>query len=75
FAAGVIGVGFLAVPVMTTGAAFDLAQAMDWKHGMSIRPQEAPGFYLATGAFTLIGVILNFFGFNPMQALVWAGIV
>ncbi|MEI9405354.1 divalent metal cation transporter [Mesorhizobium argentiipisi] len=35
FAAGVIGVGFLAVPIMTTGAAFDLAQAMGWKHGMN----------------------------------------
>ncbi|UCI09630.1 Nramp family divalent metal transporter [Mesorhizobium sp. B1-1-8] len=75
FAAGVIGVGFLAVPVMTTGAAFDVAQAMGWKNGMSAKPLEAPGFYLATGAFTLIGVTLNFFGFNPMQALVWAGIV
>jgi Mn2+/Fe2+ NRAMP family transporter len=75
FAAGVIGVGFLAVPVMTTGAAFDLAQAMGWKNGMDTKPRDAPGFYLATGAFTLIGVALNFFGFNPMRALVWAGIV
>ncbi|AZO08383.1 divalent metal cation transporter [Mesorhizobium sp. M3A.F.Ca.ET.080.04.2.1] len=75
FAAGVIGVGFLAVPVMTTGAAFDLAQALGWKHGMSAKPREAPGFYLATAAFTLIAVGLNFLGFNPMRALVWSGIV
>ncbi|CDX20037.1 Natural resistance-associated macrophage protein [Mesorhizobium plurifarium] len=75
FAAGVIGVGFLAVPVMTTGGAFDLAQAMGWKNGMDAKPRDAPGFYLATGAFTLIAVGLNFFGFNPMRALVWAGIV
>ncbi|WFP62187.1 Nramp family divalent metal transporter [Mesorhizobium sp. WSM4904] len=75
FAAGLIGVGFLAVPVMTTGAAFDLAQTMGWKHGMNAKPQDAAGFYLATGAFTLIAVGLNFFGFNPMQALIWAGTV
>ncbi|MBZ9846927.1 Nramp family divalent metal transporter [Mesorhizobium sp. CA14] len=75
FAAGVIGVGFLAVPIMTTGAAFDLAQAMGWKHGMNAKPQDAPGFYLATGATTLVAVGLNFLGFNPMRALVWAGIV
>ncbi|CDX22628.1 hypothetical protein MPLB_2410103 [Mesorhizobium sp. ORS 3324] len=30
FAAGV-GVGFLPVPVMTTGGAFDLARAMNWR--------------------------------------------
>ncbi|TJW87540.1 MAG: divalent metal cation transporter, partial [Mesorhizobium sp.] len=34
FAAGVIGVGFLAVPVMTTGAAYDLAQAVGWEHSL-----------------------------------------
>ncbi|MGX7877472.1 NRAMP family divalent metal transporter [Mesorhizobium sp. ORM6] len=75
FAAGVIGVGFLAVPVMTTGAAFDLAQAKGWNHGMNAEPQKAPAFYLATGVFTLIAVALNFLSLNPMHALVWAGIV
>jgi Mn2+/Fe2+ NRAMP family transporter len=34
FALGVIGVGFLAVPVMTTGAAYDLSQVMGWKHSL-----------------------------------------
>ncbi|RWQ40708.1 MAG: divalent metal cation transporter [Mesorhizobium sp.] len=75
FAAGVIGVGFLAVPVMTTGAAFDLAQAMGWKHGMNDKPRQAPKFYIATGVITLLAVGLNFIGFNPMKALVWSGIV
>src|SRR5215204_5526866 len=32
FALGVIGVGFLAVPIMTTGAAYDLCQVLGWKH-------------------------------------------
>lgn len=75
FAAGVIGVGFLAVPVMTTGAAFDLAQVMGWKHGMNDKPHQAPKFYIATGVITLLAVGLNFMGFNPMKALVWSGIV
>src|SRR5204863_6469060 len=30
FALGVVGVGFLAVPVMTTGAAYDLCQSIGW---------------------------------------------
>ncbi len=34
FAAGIIAVGFLAVPVMTTGAAYDLCQVLGWKHGL-----------------------------------------
>ena len=75
FALGVIGVGFLAVPVMTTGAAYDLCQSVGWKHGLYRKPAEAKKFYGAVAIFTLIAIALNFFGVNPMKALVFAGIV
>jgi len=75
FALGVIGVGFLAVPVMTTGAAYDLCQSVGWKHGLYRKPAEAKKFYGAVAIFTLIAIALNFFGVNPMRALVFAGIV
>lgn len=75
FALGVIGVGFLAVPVMTTGAAYDLCQSVGWKHGLYRKPAEAKKFYVAIAVFTLISIALNFFGINPMKALVLAGIV
>jgi Mn2+/Fe2+ NRAMP family transporter len=75
FALGVIGVGFLAVPVMTTGAAYDLAQVCGWKHSLHAKAREAKLFYAAIGGFTLVGAGLNFLGLNPMRALVWAGVV
>jgi Mn2+/Fe2+ NRAMP family transporter len=75
FATGVIAVGFLAVPVMTVGAAYDLSQALGWRHGLATKPREAKGFYAAITGFTLAAVVMNFFGLNPMKALVWAGIV
>jgi Mn2+/Fe2+ NRAMP family transporter len=75
FALGVIGVGFLAVPVMTTGAAYDLCQSAGWKHGLYRTPAEAKKFYAAIAIFTLMAIGLNFFGINPMKALVFAGIV
>lgn len=75
FALGVIGVGFLAVPVMTTGAAYDLCQSVGWRHGLYRKPAEAKKFYLAIAVFTFIAIGINFFGINPMKALVWAGIV
>ncbi len=75
FTLGVIGVGFLAVPIMTTGAAYDLSQACGWKHGLDMKPREGKAFYLAIGLFTAAAVALNFFGVNPMKALVWSGIV
>ena len=75
FALGVIGVGFLAVPVMTTGAAYDLCQVMGWKHSLHAKPSEAKRFYVTIGVFTAIAMGLNFLGFNPMKALVYSGIV
>jgi Mn2+/Fe2+ NRAMP family transporter len=75
FAAGVVAVGFLAVPIMTTGAAYDLAQTVGWSHGLNKRPKEAKLFYLAIVVISAIAAALNFIGVNPMKALVWAGIV
>jgi len=75
FALGIIAVGFLAVPVMTTGAAYDLAQTLGWKSSLHAAPREAKAFYALIAGFTLIAVLLNGLGFNPMRALVYAGIV
>jgi NRAMP (natural resistance-associated macrophage protein)-like metal ion transporter len=75
FAAGIISVGFLAVPVMTTGAAYDIAQSMGWKGSLNATAKEAPKFYVAIGVVTMIAVGMNFLNFNPMEALVWSGIV
>lgn len=75
FALGVVGVGFLAVPVMTAGAAYDLAQAIGRPSSLHAKPREAPLFYATITVVTLCAVGLNFLGVNPMRALVWSGIV
>jgi NRAMP (natural resistance-associated macrophage protein)-like metal ion transporter len=75
FALGIIGVGMLAVPVMTTGAAYDVCQAAGARTGLSLKPGEAKLFYFAITVFTLAAMVLNFLGINPMHALVVAGIV
>jgi Mn2+/Fe2+ NRAMP family transporter len=75
FALGVIGVGLLAVPVMTSGAAYDVCQTLGWRSGLNEQPAHARRFYIATGAFTALAAGINFLGFNPMKMLVTAGIV
>jgi Mn2+/Fe2+ NRAMP family transporter len=60
---------------MTTGAAYDLAQAVGWRHGLHAKARQAKKFYAAISAFTAVAVALNFLGFNPMKALAWSGIV
>jgi Mn2+/Fe2+ NRAMP family transporter len=75
FILGIVGVGFLAVPVMTTGAAYDIAQALGWRHGLGAKAREAVKFYVTIGLVTTVAIGLNFLGFNPMRALVLSGIV
>src|SRR3954464_537201 len=75
FALGVVGVGFLAVPVMTTGAAYDLSQSLGWHNTLGAKPSEAGKFYGSIVGMTVIAVAINFLGFNPMKLLVWSGIV
>jgi len=75
FAAGIVSVGFLAVPVMTTGAAYDLAQSFGIKGSLNATARQAPLFYIIIGVVTAVAVAMNFLGFNPMKALVWSGIV
>jgi NRAMP (natural resistance-associated macrophage protein)-like metal ion transporter len=75
FAVGIIGVGFLAVPVMTTGAAYDAAQTFKWKAGLHRKAGHANEFHLAILVFTVAAVAMNFLNLNPMKVLVWAGII
>jgi NRAMP (natural resistance-associated macrophage protein)-like metal ion transporter len=75
FVAGIVGVGFLAVPVMTTGAAYDVVQGLGREASLHDHPSENKLFYLIIFLVTALAVALNFLGFNPMRALVWSGIV
>ena len=75
FALGIIAVGFLAVPIMTTGAAYDLCQVMGWKSSLHAKPEDGKKFYGLIIGFTVLAIGMNFLGFNPMKALVYSGIV
>src|SRR5438270_2822357 len=75
FSIGVFSVGFLAVPVMTAGAAYDLCQAFGWKHGLHFPPAKVKKFNASIAVFTVLAMVLNFLGINPMKALVWSSIV
>ena len=75
FTVGIIGVGFLAVPVMTTGAAYDVCQTFGWISGLHHKPGYAKRFYGAIVVFSLCALTMNFIGIPPMRALVLAGMV
>ena len=75
FTLGIVGVGFLAIPIMTTGAAYDVCQSLGRRNGLHLRLSEGRTFYLTIAGVMAAAAAMNFFGFNPMKALVFAGIV
>lgn len=75
FAAGIIGTGLLAVPVLAGSAAYAVGEALRWPVGLGRRPHEAKAFYAVVALATAVGVGLNFTDLDPIRALVWAAVV
>lgn len=69
FALGIIGTGLLAVPILSASASYALSEALRWKNGLYNKLHEAHGFYGAITIATLIGLLINFVGVNPIKAL------
>jgi NRAMP (natural resistance-associated macrophage protein)-like metal ion transporter len=75
FAAGIVGTGLLAVPVLAGSAAYAVAESRRWPIGLGLTLAEARGFYSILAAATLIGVALDFSGVDPIKALLWSAVV
>lgn len=74
FAVGIIGLGLLGIPVLAGSAAYALAEAMNWREGLSKRLGEAKGFYGVIIVSTLVGLAMNFIGIDPIKALVFTAV-
>jgi len=75
FSLGVIGLGLLAIPVLSGSAAYAVAETFDWNSGLNLKLKKAHGFYGVITIATLIGLIINFIGINPVKALVYAAVL
>jgi len=75
FAIGIIGAGFLAVPVLTGSSAYAVAETFGWKYGLDTKPNEARQFYAVIAVSTFVGMLLNFIGVNPIDALFWTAVI
>jgi Mn2+/Fe2+ NRAMP family transporter len=75
FAAGIIGTGLLAVPVLAGSAAYAIGEARRWPVGLSRQPLEAKAFYWTLAVATVVGMALNFTAINPISALFWSAVI
>lgn len=74
-AIGLIGAGILAVPILTGSAAYAVSEAFGWRYGLDEKPHRAKQFYGVIIISTLIGMLINFIGINPIQALFLTAVI
>ena len=75
FAAGIVGTGLLAIPVLAGSAAYAVAEAMKWPIGLDRLPLEAKGFYGIIVLATLLGASIDFTSIDPIRALIWSAVL
>jgi len=72
FAAGIIGTGLLAVPVLAGASAYAVAETAGLREGLGKNPGRAPGFYVVIALSVLVGMSLDLLGISPITALYYA---
>ncbi len=75
FALGVLGTGFLAIPVLAGSLSYMLAETFNWEEGLDKKFHEAKGFYITILISLFIGLMINAFGWNPIIALIYAAVL
>lgn len=74
FAVGIIGLGLLAVPVLGGSAAYALSETFGWREGFYRKFKKALGFYAIIITATLVGLLINFLGIDPIDALIFSAV-
>lgn len=75
FAAGIIGTGLLAVPVLAGATAYAAAGAFHQRAGLEHKPQRAKFFYGVLIVASLAGMALNLTPLDPVKALYWSAVI
>lgn len=74
FSVGVVGIGFLAVPVLAGSSSYAISETLGWKEGLHRKYRRAHGFYVVIAGATLVGLLLNFLGIDPIKALIFTAV-
>ena len=75
FAIGVIGTGFIAIPVLSGSISYIITETFGWEQGLDKKFHEAKEFYLVIGISLILGLSLNYIGITPIQSLIYTAIL
>jgi NRAMP (natural resistance-associated macrophage protein)-like metal ion transporter len=75
FAIGIVGTGFLAIPVLSGSLSYMAAETFNWQEGLNKKYFQAKPFYGVIILSTVVGLLINLFGISPIQGLIYSGIL
>jgi len=74
FAVGIIGTGFLAIPVLAGSTSYAIAESLRWREGLYRNLDQAYAFYGIIIISMLVGLGINFVHIDPIKALIYAAV-
>jgi len=74
FSVGIIGIGLLAVPVLAGSSSYAISEALGFREGLYRKFGNAKRFYGIIALATVAGLIINFVGIDPIQALIFTAV-
>ncbi|MES2446357.1 MAG: Nramp family divalent metal transporter [Bacteroidota bacterium] len=75
FALGVIGTGFLAIPVLSGSLSYIISETFGWKGSLDKKFNQAKPFYGVIIVSVTIGLLMNYIGISPVDALLYTAIL
>ncbi|MHB1864969.1 MAG: Nramp family divalent metal transporter [Candidatus Saccharimonadales bacterium] len=75
FAAGIIGMGLLAIPVLAGASAYAISESMGKRQGLNNELKQGYLFYGVIIISMFLGLGLNFVGLNPIKALIYSAVL
>ncbi|HSW77740.1 MAG TPA: divalent metal cation transporter [Candidatus Chromulinivoraceae bacterium] len=74
FSVGIIGIGLLAVPVLAGSSSYAISESVGWTEGLYHKFKRAAGFYVVIILATVVGLLINFLGIDPIKALIFTAV-
>ena len=75
FTIGVIGTGFLAIPVLCGSLSYIVSETFGWEGDLDKKFYQAKPFYLVIIVSLLLGLSINYLGISPIKALLYTAIL
>ena len=75
FTLGILGTGFLSIPILAGSASYAISESFGWKEGLYRKIKEATAFYGVIILAMALGIVFNFIGLDPIRALIYAAIL